>query len=63
MSDTINKILAVLKKLDDWITEIPPTPQPTRFGNKAFRTWLAKVVEVRCTPSMRMHLLTQSAER
>lgn len=27
--------------------DIPPIDQPMRYGNKAFRTWLDKVREVR----------------
>ncbi|KAG5334370.1 PTPA phosphatase, partial [Acromyrmex charruanus] len=29
----------MLNRFDEWITEIPPTEQPQRFGNKSFRTW------------------------
>lgn len=32
--------------LDRWIDETPPVDQPSRFGNKAFRTWYAKVDQV-----------------
>jgi len=38
-----HKIILVLDEMDVWISEIPPTHQPTRFGNKAFRTWFSKV--------------------
>ncbi|XP_024878307.1 serine/threonine-protein phosphatase 2A activator-like [Temnothorax curvispinosus] len=35
----INNVVQMLNKFDEWITEIPPTEQPQRFGNKSFRTW------------------------
>ncbi|MEE6524118.1 hypothetical protein FKM82_023364, partial [Ascaphus truei] len=35
--------MAVLNTLDRWINETPPMDQPSRFGNKAFRTWYAKL--------------------
>ncbi|KAG7196659.1 hypothetical protein KM043_015996 [Ampulex compressa] len=35
----ITNIIKMLEKFDDWITQIPPTEQPQRFGNKSFRTW------------------------
>lgn len=31
--------IAMLNKFDEWITQIPPTEQPQRFGNMSFRTW------------------------
>ncbi|XP_043837921.1 serine/threonine-protein phosphatase 2A activator isoform X1 [Dromiciops gliroides] len=39
----INKLVALLNTLDRWIDETPPMDQPSRFGNKAFRTWYAKL--------------------
>lgn len=38
-------LINLLEKLDTWITETPPIQQPQRFGNKAFRTWYAKLKE------------------
>ncbi|XP_018400755.1 PREDICTED: serine/threonine-protein phosphatase 2A activator-like [Cyphomyrmex costatus] len=38
-SPVINNVVQMLNRLDKWITEIPPTEQPQRFGNKSFRTW------------------------
>lgn len=32
-------------KLDSWLNEVPPIEQPMRFGNRAFRTWLTKIIE------------------
>ncbi|KAK2120429.1 hypothetical protein P7K49_001815 [Saguinus oedipus] len=41
----IEKLLALLNTLDRWIDETPPVDQPSRFGNKAYRTWYAKLDE------------------
>ncbi|XP_036143307.1 serine/threonine-protein phosphatase 2A activator-like [Monomorium pharaonis] len=38
-SPAIGSVVQMLNKFDAWITEIPPTEQPQRFGNKSFRTW------------------------
>ncbi|XP_071802330.1 serine/threonine-protein phosphatase 2A activator-like [Asterias amurensis] len=38
-SETCAKLLSLLETLNHWIDEIPPTDQPQRFGNKAFRDW------------------------
>ena len=35
----------LLEKLDAWIDEVPPIVQPMRFGNKAFQTYLQKVID------------------
>ncbi|KAG8447995.1 hypothetical protein GDO86_015190 [Hymenochirus boettgeri] len=43
VSEVIGKLLTLLDTLDHWIDEIPPVDQPSRFGNKAFRTWYAKL--------------------
>uniref|UniRef100_G1PI03 Serine/threonine-protein phosphatase 2A activator n=1 Tax=Myotis lucifugus TaxID=59463 RepID=G1PI03_MYOLU len=39
----IEKLVALLNTLDRWIDETPPMDQPSRFGNKAFRTWYARL--------------------
>ncbi|ELR46837.1 Serine/threonine-protein phosphatase 2A activator, partial [Bos mutus] len=39
----IEKLVALLNTLDRWIDETPPVDQPSRFGNKAYRTWYAKL--------------------
>ncbi|XP_035717195.1 serine/threonine-protein phosphatase 2A activator-like [Vespa mandarinia] len=44
-SPAVENILKMLNNLDEWITQIPPTEQPQRFGNKSFRTWHAKLQE------------------
>ncbi|KAM6986454.1 serine/threonine-protein phosphatase 2A activator isoform 1-T1 [Aplochiton taeniatus] len=43
VSETVEKLLTLLDTLDRWIDETPPIDQPSRFGNKAFRTWYAKL--------------------
>ncbi|KAL0965111.1 hypothetical protein UPYG_G00276930 [Umbra pygmaea] len=43
VSETIEKLLVLLGTMDRWIDETPPEEQPSRFGNKAFRTWYAKL--------------------
>lgn len=42
----VNNVVQMLNKFDEWITEIPPTEQPQRFGNKSFRTWHEKLQQV-----------------
>jgi len=39
-------MIALLETLDRWVDETPPEVQVARFGNKAFRTWHAKLEEV-----------------
>lgn len=48
MRQTVEKLLDLLGTLDQWINETPPVDQPSRFGNKAFRTWYSKLDQV-CT--------------
>lgn len=43
VSEPIEKLLVLLDTLDRWIDETPPVDQPSRFGNKAFRTWFGKL--------------------
>ncbi|XP_030063719.1 serine/threonine-protein phosphatase 2A activator isoform X2 [Microcaecilia unicolor] len=43
ISEPIEKLVALLNTLDCWIDETPPEEQPSRFGNKAFRTWYNKL--------------------
>ncbi len=35
----------LLEKLDAWVDEVPPIVQPMRFGNKAYKTYLQKVID------------------
>ncbi|XP_022783824.1 serine/threonine-protein phosphatase 2A activator-like [Stylophora pistillata] len=44
-SEALEKLITMLETLDTWIDEIPPTDQPQRFGNKAFRTWCSRLDE------------------
>lgn len=37
----------MLDTLDAWLDEFPPLENAQRFGNKAFRSWVEKLVEVR----------------
>ncbi|XP_028828822.1 serine/threonine-protein phosphatase 2A activator [Denticeps clupeoides] len=43
VSETIDNLLSLLGTLDRWIDETPPVDQPSRFGNKAYRTWYGKL--------------------
>lgn len=42
----VEKLLDLLGTLDRWISETPPVDQPSRFGNKAFRTWFSRLEQV-----------------
>ncbi|XP_048469736.1 serine/threonine-protein phosphatase 2A activator [Rhincodon typus] len=42
-SAPVEKLIMLLNTLDKWIDETPPVDQPSRFGNKAFRTWYSKL--------------------
>jgi len=42
----IGKIVAFFDKLQKLTDEIPPIQQPMRFGNKAFRQWYQRVVDI-----------------
>lgn len=35
----VGNVVRMLNEFDEWITQIPPTEQPQRFGNKSFRIW------------------------
>lgn len=48
---TVEKLLELLGTLDRWINETPPIDQPSRFGNKAYRTWFSKLEQVGSEPS------------
>ena len=50
MSDTalpahIEPLYNYLDKLNTLLDQVPPIQQPMRFGNKAFKTWVAKMAE------------------
>ena len=44
MDPRIQPMITYLDKLEQWLDEVPPIEQPMRFGNKAFRTWLDRVI-------------------
>eukprot|EP01155_Anaeramoeba_flamelloides_P050698 Anaeramoba_flamelloidesc42105_g1_i9.p1 GENE.c42105_g1_i9~~c42105_g1_i9.p1 ORF type:complete len:131 (+),score=17.90 c42105_g1_i9:28-393(+) len=46
ISDTVQNILNILDQLSNLIDKTPPDNQPTRFGNKAYRTWTNKLLKV-----------------
>ena len=39
-------MLDVMVELNQWIDEIPPLVQLSRFGNKAFRIWFDRLCKV-----------------
>jgi len=43
-SAVVSALLDVLAQLAAWVDEIPPAQQAMRYGNKAFRTWHARLV-------------------
>ena len=43
--NALSKYEAFIGKLISLVEQIPPLSQPSRFGNKAFRTWHAAMVE------------------
>lgn len=46
LSDPVQKLRSLLRKLDAVIDEAPPDPGPRRFGNVSFRKWF-EIVEQR----------------
>ncbi|KAF3445874.1 hypothetical protein FNV43_RR11051 [Rhamnella rubrinervis] len=44
-SATTDTILSILQTLIQWVDEIPPAQQASRYGNVAYRTWHARLVE------------------
>uniref|UniRef100_S4RDM6 Serine/threonine-protein phosphatase 2A activator n=1 Tax=Petromyzon marinus TaxID=7757 RepID=S4RDM6_PETMA len=43
VSEAVEQLVCLLDMMDRWIEEVPPVDQPQRFGNKAFRTWCARL--------------------
>ncbi|KAF0482348.1 Phosphotyrosyl phosphatase activator [Gigaspora margarita] len=43
VSELVQKVIDSLNILMSWIDEIPPLPTSQRFGNKAFRSWVARL--------------------
>ena len=44
LTPRIKPLYDYIEKLEQWLDEVPPIEQPMRFGNKAFRTWLDKII-------------------
>ncbi|KAI9226265.1 MAG: hypothetical protein DHS80DRAFT_25386 [Piptocephalis tieghemiana] len=42
-SKTIQEIMTILDTLHDWVDDIPPIQGNQRFGNAAFRDWIARL--------------------
>ncbi|XP_061579013.1 serine/threonine-protein phosphatase 2A activator [Cololabis saira] len=42
-SPTVEKLLDLLGTLELWIDQTPPLEQPSRFGNRAYRTWYSRL--------------------
>lgn len=42
-SPNVDKILAMIDRLNVIVDEVPPIEQPQRFGNKAFKTWYERL--------------------
>jgi len=43
VSPVVQTCVGILDTLDEWIDQVPPTDQPTRYGNQAFRAWYTVV--------------------
>ena len=57
-SERVRLIVELMERAKGWIDEIPPIQQAMRFGNKAFRTWHARMMEVSGThPSLQPQTL------
>ncbi|XP_073824945.1 phosphotyrosyl phosphatase activator [Musca autumnalis] len=65
VSPQMEKLLGIFEKLNSMVDEIPPTDQPQRFGNKAFRTWSQKMnhdiflILQNCIPSEKSALVAE----
>lgn len=46
LPQTLRAICEVLHEMEGWIDEFPPLEQPMRFGNKAFRSWHQRLLDV-----------------
>ena len=44
-SPAVPLIVEALERLQGWVAEVPPLQQAMRYGNKAFKTWHARVAE------------------
>jgi serine/threonine-protein phosphatase 2A activator len=43
VSPAVEHMVGVLQTMQSWVSEIPPHPHRTRFGNEAFVTWYDKM--------------------
>lgn len=44
-SPILNSILSILQSLIDWVDEIPPVQQSSRYGNLSFRVWQSRLLD------------------
>lgn len=44
-SPILNSILSILQSLIDWVDEIPPVQQTSRYGNLSFRVWQSRLLD------------------
>lgn len=44
---TVKALTVFLTKMEAWVDDIPLQTSPQRFGNKAFRDWIAVMEEAR----------------
>ena len=47
MSESTVKLVHLLETLSTWVDNIKPVEQQQRFGNRAFKEWHNKLIEVR----------------
>ncbi|CDF39928.1 unnamed protein product [Chondrus crispus] len=45
VSKSVLRTLEMLEKLEEWIHDLPPVKQPSRFGNAAFRSWHSRLCD------------------
>ena len=46
MLQKVKQLTEFIRNMQIWIDEIPPIKQPMRFGNKAFRLWHDRLLQV-----------------
>lgn len=47
LSNESKQLLGILNSIDEWITEVEPLKESSRFGNKAFSTFYNLLKTVR----------------
>mmetsp|Transcript_54561 Transcript_54561/g.129106 ORF Transcript_54561/g.129106 Transcript_54561/m.129106 type:complete len:427 (+) Transcript_54561:3-1283(+) len=45
ISPECQAVVDVLKLMGKWVDEIPPIAQPMRYGNRAFKDWIERIVK------------------